>query len=336
MRVLSIALLLSYSVGGLGASLNEHWGRFQHFVREHEKVYETHDEFMNRWKIFADNSEAISAHTGSYSMEVNKFTDRYPSELTTSIERGFVYNTSAGIWKKPTASKCDTRNYSPSDTPLAMDWEEEGGVTEVKDQGQCGSCWSFSATGAMEGAWFVKTEELVSLSEQELLDCSKTYGNMGCNGGLMDGAFEFVMDNGLCAEDDVPYDAEVHRLGCEKADCTSIVQMSGCYDLFPSNEMLLLEAVAEQPVSVAIGADAVGFMSYSGGILTPDGCNTALDHGVLVVGYGEEDGEKYWRIKNSWGTDWGEDGYVRIARTESIDSDGTCGVAMQPSYPVAG
>ena len=124
----------------------------------------------------------------------------------------------------------------------------------------------------------------------------------------MDGAFEFVMDNGLCAEDDVPYDAEVHRLGCEKAGCTSVVEMSGCYDLFPSNEMLLQEAVAEQPVSVAIGADAVGFMSYSGGILTPDGCNTALDHGVLVVGYGEDNGEKYWRHQELVGHGLGRGG----------------------------
>ena len=132
MRLSSIVLLLSYSVGGLGVSLDEHWGRFQHFVHKHEKVYETHDDFMNRWRVFAYNSEAISAHnahSGSYTMEINKFTDRHPEELTTRIERGFVYNTSAGTWKRPAASKCTTRSYSPSDTPLAMDWEEEGGVT---------------------------------------------------------------------------------------------------------------------------------------------------------------------------------------------------------------
>ena len=313
-----------------GVSAHDHWGHFQMFVKDYDRYYDSHEEFMGRWKTFARNMETIAAHEGPYRMAVNKFSDRDPSELTTHIGRTYLYSTPL-----LGGTKCSSMDYTPADVPNTVDWVSSGGVTPVKDQGQCGSCWSFSATGALEGAWFVRTNDLVNLSEQELLDCSRSYGNMGCNGGLMDGAFEFVIDNGLCSEATVPYDASVHRLGCEQDTCTSIVNMTDCYDLTPDNEMLLMQAVSQQPVSVAIGANAVGFMSYSGGILSPDGCNTDLDHGVLVVGYGEDNGQKYWLVKNSWGTDWGEGGYVRIARTESTDSEGTCGVAMQPSFPVS-
>ena len=216
--------------------------------------------------------------------------------------------------------------------PESVDWVKGGAVTPVKNQGQCGSCWSFSATGAIEGANAITNGKLASLSEQELVDCSKRYGNMGCNGGLMDNAFHYVIDNGLCSESDYPYTASDDT--CVSTDCTPIVKISDCADVIVNNELALKEAVSKQPVSVAIEADTKTFQLYSSGVLTSDSCGTNLDHGVLVVGYGTEDDTPYWLVKNSWGDTWGEDGYIKIGRSDSESSKGICGIAMQPSYPI--
>jgi len=214
--------------------------------------------------------------------------------------------------------------------PESIDWRQQGVVTSVKDQGQCGSCWTFSATGAIESAWAIKTEQLIDLSEQELVDCAGLrYGSNGCNGGQMNGAFRYIIENGQCADMDYPYSAKDGS--CQK--CDSIVHASSCYDVIPKDQISLKIAVAKQPVAIAIEADTRYFQLYASGILTNPDCGTELDHGVLIVGYGEENDQKYWLVKNSWGTTWGEDGYVKIARTENISDAGICGIAMEPSFP---
>jgi len=225
---------------------------------------------------------------------------------------------------------CKSFSSSASGAPAEMDWRSKGAVTSVKNQGQCGSCWTFSSTGAIEGAWAISTGQLIDLAEQELVDCAGTkYGSMGCNGGQMEGAFKYVIEHGQCALSAYPYTAQDGT--CEK--CTAVAHLASCSDVKPNDQISLKGAVSQQPVSIAIEADTKYFQSYSGGILTSSSCGTNLDHGVLIVGYGKENGIEYWLVKNSWGTSWGDKGYVKIARSDSTDDAGICGIAMDPSFP---
>ena len=301
---------------------------FQDFVDYYAKTYVSDTEYREREIIFNKNKEIIENHYGSHSLSLNEYSDMTPYEFN-SIMKGFQKNIvfEMGYSKK----SCASFQYQNEKLPEQKDWRDENAVTPVKNQGQCGSCWSFSATGAIEGANAISSGNLISLSEQELLDCSGKYGNFACSGGEMDSAFQYAMDNGLCSEEIVPYEAQRERCS-SMPQCEAEVFVKKCVDVTPNNELHLQEAVANQPVSIAIEADTRIFQFYSGGVITDTSCGTDLDHGVLIVGYGEENGFPYWLVKNSWGSDWGDNGYVKILRTNSTDSDGICGIAMQPSY----
>jgi C1A family cysteine protease len=212
----------------------------------------------------------------------------------------------------------------------SLDWRQKNAVTPVKNQQQCGSCWSFSSTGSVEGAHAIKTGNLVSLSEQQLVDCSTAQGNQGCNGGLMDQAFQFIISNGgITSEAQYPYTATGPNT-CQ-TNVTSVATISSFVDVTPGSETALMAAVNLGPVSIAIEADQECFQFYSGGVLSDPSCGTNLDHGVLVVGYGTDATSKqdYWIVKNSWGASWGESGYIRLIRGTN-----ECGIAQEPSYPV--
>jgi len=221
--------------------------------------------------------------------------------------------------------------------PESVDWRTEGAVTPVKNQGQCGSCWSFSTTGALEGAAFLSGRKLVSLSEQNILDCD--HGGHKCQGGSMDQAFQWVSENGICAEADDTYKC----MDQNSEQCTSSVCPTQCKpvlaahvvtnstDVDPS-EGALEAAVSQQPVSVAIEADKPVFQHYTGGVLTNEACGSQLDHGVLAVGFGTDKGQKYWLVKNSWGTSFGEQGYIRIERGAAEDG-GECGIRKAAVFP---
>lgn len=225
--------------------------------------------------------------------------------------------------------------------PASVDWTANGAVTPVKDQGQCGSCWSFSTTGALEGAYAIKYGKLASFSEQQLVDCD-TLGNggrdHGCNGGLMDNAFSWIAKNdGLCSEADYPYISGTTKTAgtcgktCRNVDGSDIVKF---VDVQPASDLAMMTALSQQPVSVAIEADQREFQLYKSGVFTGS-CGTNLDHGVLTVGYGTDAGVDYYKIKNSWSATWGEKGYIRIGRgTNYNGGKGQCGVLLQASYPV--
>jgi len=208
----------------------------------------------------------------------------------------------------------------------SVNWVEKGAVTPVKNQGHCGSCWAFSTTGSMEGAHQIKTGKLVSLSEQQLIDCS--WINLGCNGGMMDRAFLYTMREPLETEADYPYIGKTHGLfGCQYDKTKGVVKAETYSDVRHNSAPQLKAALNKGPVSIAIEADKAAFQQYTSGVITGSACGTSLDHGVLAVGYGTENGVDYFLVKNSWGPDWGDNGYVKIGQKD------VCGILQSPSYP---
>jgi C1A family cysteine protease len=293
----------------------------------YEKIFDNIMHLKKRISIFIENLDFINDfnlnNSTSYTLGINKFADMSHSEYIDYVSIGKNSYTAKNSCKKMEQA---TGNY-----PASVDWRLKNAVTPVKDQGQCGSCWSFSTTGAVEGSYAINHGSLLSFSEQQLVDCSYSYGNHGCNGGLMDNAMTYIIDNGITIESEYPYTANGNRNSCQKF--TPQTFLSACYDVTP-NELQLTYAVAGQPVSIAIEADSRSFQLYKSGVYNDPSCGTNLDHGVLVVGYGNsKDGGDYWIVKNSWSNSWGNNGYIYIARNSVASStSGICGIAMSPSY----
>jgi C1A family cysteine protease len=308
-----------------------HWKEFTNFQERFSKRYSTIQELETRFAIFRKNFIGILSHNAdlsqNFTMGVNQFTDLTPEEFRAQYV--------GGLKAEVGSYGCKSFSSSASGAPSSIDWRTKGAVTSVKDQGQCGSCWTFSATGAVEGAWAISKGQLIDLSEQELVDCATgiSYGSHGCNGGQMEGAFKFIIENGQCSLSSYPYTSGTTKTGGSCQKCSAVAHISSCSDVKPNDQISLKAAVAQQPVAIAIEADTRYFQSYSSGVLTSTSCGTTLDHGVLIVGYGSENGQDYWLVKNSWGTTWGDKGYVKIARSSSTNDPGICGIAMDPSFP---
>jgi cathepsin L len=288
--------------------------------------------------MYDRNVRKIARHNAkglSWTMGVNQFADLTKREFAAR----YLTGASSGGYNNATHNR--EKNYdwnllrtNFSALPGSVDWTTKGAVTPVKDQGQCGSCWSFSATGALEGAWFVSKKVLANLSEQQLVDCSTAQGNQGCNGGLMDYAFQYVITNkGLTSEASYPYTATGPN-ACKAKGLPLVVTARGFTDVPTNSQIALMTAVVQQPVAVAIEADQDSFQFYSSGVLTK-ACGTNLDHGVLLVGYGTQSNLDYYKVKNSWGTTWGQAGYVLLGRGPSYNGNqGQCGIQMDPSFPL--
>ncbi|XP_037480318.1 senescence-specific cysteine protease SAG39-like [Triticum dicoccoides] len=303
--------------------------KHENWMAQYGRVYKDTTEKARRFEVFKGNVEFIetfNAQNHKFWLGVNQFADITNDEFkTTNTNKGFKANSTRVL-----SSGFRYENLSLDALPAMMDWRAKGAVTPVKDQGQCGCCWAFSAVAATEGIVKLKTGKLISLSEQELVDCDVHGQDQGCEGGLMDDAFKFIIKNGgLTMESSYPYTAADGKC---KAGSNSAATITGFEDVPANNEGALMKAVANQPVSVAVDGGDMTFQFYSGGVMTGS-CGTDFDHGIAAIGYGKtSDGTSYWLMKNSWGTTWGENGYLRIEK-DIADKKGMCGLAMEPSYP---
>jgi C1A family cysteine protease len=306
---------------------------FAHYTKKFGKTYSV-DEIFARFNTFRVNYEKIVKHNAankhSYTLGLTSLTDLTTEEYKTRL--GFkLSEKTKSMHVKLTEGKLTTGS---------LDWRTKGVVNAIKDQGQCGSCWAFSTVASSETAIAIAKGKLHSLSEQHLVDCTSDYGCSGCNGCLMANAFNYMLaEGGLCTETAYPYTGEdgtcasstcgdkyniksYHNITCGLSDyCDKIIKM---------NETNMLEHVNKGVVSIAIEADQDIFQSYTSGVIDSSSCGTSLDHGVAIIGYGTESGTPYWLVRNSWGTSWGLDGYVKIARGKNI-----CGIAEYSEIPYA-
>ncbi|XP_030749405.1 cathepsin L1-like [Sitophilus oryzae] len=320
-------VLVSFFVVAVSAhSLLEQDGiKFQSFKLEHGKTYQNPAEETARFAIFRDNLRSIERHNAryeqgleTYTQGINKFADMTHAEFKAMLKLQYR--------GKPAMKS--TKNFElpkEATVPDSIDWREKNAVTEIKNQGFCGACWAFAVTGTTEGAYAIKTGNLTSLSEQQLIDCALEM-NIGCQGGQLEENFPYIEEYGLESEADYPFEGTD---GTCRYDSTKVVTYVSSYVAFNGSEDKLKEAVGTAgPVAVGIDADYIQL--YESGIFSDSDCNPkALDHAVLVVGYGTENGTDYWLIKNSWGASWGESGYFRFLRGVN-----QCGIQADNTYPI--
>ncbi|GAB2303198.1 hypothetical protein Dimus_037195 [Dionaea muscipula] len=337
MMILGVVLALGLLVSNVSSSRlltsSEQSVREMHeqWMSQYGRVYKDDAEKEERFKIFKQNLEFIESSNKlnkGYTLGLNAFSDLTNEEFRAS------HNGYKRPLKKQASSNLRPSPFNFTDVPATVDWTAAGAVTPVKDQGQCGCCWAFSAVAAIEGMSYIKNGALPDCSEQQIVDCDTGGNDAGCNGGTPDGAFEYVRSyGGIESEDAYPYTGS--QGSCNAAANPIIASITGFQDVPANNEEALQQAVASQPVSVAIDASDPSFQSYSSGIYSGP-CSTNLDHAVTVVGYGTDpnSGNPYWIVKNSWGTSWGQQGYIWMQMGLNPPY-GVCGIAMQASYPTA-
>ncbi|NWT09873.1 CATS protein, partial [Vireo altiloquus] len=347
----ALLALLGLALGHPEPALDQHWELWK---KTYGKEYQPQEDSLRRltweknlWLVTLHNLEH-SLGLRSYMLGMNHLGDMTSEEVAASL-------TGLQIRPRPRRNSSFRPKSRPvGDIPEALDWRDKGCVTEVKNQvsltpgtslripeappellptfsqGACGSCWAFSAVGALEAQVKLKTGNLVSLSVQNLVDCSGMYGNKGCSGGFMTEAFQYIIDNGgIESEESYPYTAQNgtchYNASARAASCSRFLELP------EGDEAALREAVATVgPVAVAIDATRPGFFLYHSGVYDDPQCSQEVNHGVLVVGYGSLDNKEFWLVKNSWGVHFGDAGYIRMARNAS----NRCGIASYASYPL--
>jgi len=310
MSPLTPTLVLLLAAAAMASTATE-WAKFK---LQHEKVY-SEEEDNTRMNIWNKNVKMVAKHNSekhSYTMAINRFSDWTEEE----------FNNFLGYQAR--AERSTGKTFENVKTPETVDFRDEGKVTPPKDQGQCGSCWAFSATGALEGLWAKEMGELVSMSEQQLMDC----GQGGCNGGHMINGWNHVAQaGGIQSEETYPYK---HKDGHCQEDNSMFVAHCGGYEEVSPNESAMESALVEigYPISIGVHAGS-SFQHYHSGVYDDTHCkNGQLNHAILVVGYDKSGSEPYWIVKNSWGGSWGDHGYINMKMGVN-----TCGMKADPCYP---
>ena len=314
-------IILLFALATCQLDDTELFHQFQKFIRKYRKNYRSVNEFMARFEVFKRNTISTLSENLSYSTGITKFSDLTHQEFAKTY-LNLNYDALAVANFKPHIVKVTNA------APAAWDWRDKGYVSDVKDQGSCGSCWAFSTVANLEGLYYKGKGKMVTMSEQMLVDCD-TYDS-ACNGGLMEYAFTWLQENGgIMTDTDYPYKGS-------KKTCSSVASKyvdmtitgytklgSSSSTWSPVDEDEIKEFLYETgPLAIALNADPL--QTYTGGILDKSSsqCPTSgINHAVTMVGYGNENGKDYWIVKNSWGINWGENGYFRIKR-----GSGTCGV----------
>lgn len=311
--------------------------KHEQWMEKYGRIYSDSAEKERRFAIFKKNVEFVEKSNNegnkAYKLSINKFSDMTNEEFI-RYHTGYKIPTSSSSISSENKS-FRYQSLAATEVPTSMDWREKGAVTRIRDQGRCGSCWAFTAVAVVEGLNQIKTGQLIPLSEQQLVDCNSD--NNGCNGGNEVNAFKYIIQNGgIASEENYPYQSMYNgEYMCDtNKESEYAAQITG-FEVVPSkSENDLLKAVSMQPVSVSIEGSGLAFRHYSSGVFTGD-CGTNLHHAVTAIGYGTtENGIDYWLMKNSWGQNWGEGGYMKILR--NVDApEGKCGLAIRASYPTA-
>ncbi|KAJ5076046.1 cysteine protease rdl2-related [Anaeramoeba ignava] len=287
---------------------------FNHFKNKFNKKYSVEEEAM-RFKIFQANLKTIREHNAgdsTFKMGINQFTDLTLKEY-------------AQKYLSPVKIQGSGRKTNEKVTVGgSFNWVDHGAVTPVKDQGQCGSCWTFSTTGMIEGCTVADGGKLISLSEQEIVDCDD--GGYGCNGGWPYQAMAWVTSNGgLCSEQAYPYKA--YDQNCQKSSCQSVSTLNA-HAQYSSETEMMNKIQTYGPISIAVDAENSAFMYYTSGVVTASECpDDGLDHAILITGYNTDANPPYWIVKNSWAASWGQQGYIWLEYGKN-----TCGLADQAWY----
>lgn len=320
-------LLASVVAGSL--TIKQH---FENFIEKYNKKYDQEEKEF-RLEIFTENYKYIqktNKKETEFQLTINEFADLTDEEFRRKYT---PHEIPADETPFSGSSKPRVEQKLHDNIPEEVDWVALGAVTDVKNQGHCGSCWTFSTTGSVEGHYQIITGDLKAFAEQQFVDCAgPKYGNYGCNGGLTIRAFNYLFDHGLCTEEQYPYTAEEGECQYEQS-CTGedVAIPPGAllsYTMVGHTERHLLHGIALGPLSVSVEADSKVFRFYKNGVMSSDECGRRLNHAVLAVGYGNLDGVPYWKVKNSWSAKWGDEGYILLKR-----GDNECGIRTRTEYP---
>lgn len=342
--VLKTLMLLSLFFTASSETLLERFGKWAD--KHNVAIPDTDTAFAHLFANWKNNDKIIeetNARNLSYTLGHNAFSGMNSAEFAEHMRFQINREIIGSSWMPRLRGEM----FDTLSVPASVDWRTKGAVTPVKNQGQCGSCWSFSTTGALEGIYSIKKGNLVSFSEQQLVDCDYIRAggtSLGCNGGDMKSAMEWIgKNNGLCTEQSYPYVSGNTKTNgpCQKScSIVSSSDISTTVSVSANSDNAMMTALAQQPVSIAIEADQTSFQLYKSGVFTGS-CGTNLDHGVLLVGYGTMNGLDYYILKNSWDSSWGDAGYMYIGRGTDPATEksynggkGQCGLLMQGVYPV--